>query len=187
MRGNDDASDEMLAGRVQRGDRVAFDVLVRRYLRPIHAVVASFLREPADAEDAVQESFLRALDNIAKYDVTRPFAPWLYQVARNVALNRAASEAKRRTEPIEGDDFASTGPAPDEALELAEIRRRVEAAIHGLPEQRRTAFRLHDVDGYSTAETAALMGLSEGTVRSHVHHARRELRAVLADSQETRR
>jgi RNA polymerase sigma-70 factor (ECF subfamily) len=67
-------------------------------------------------------------------------------------------------------------------FELAEIRRRVDAGMERLPEQQRTAFRLHDVDGFSTVEAARMMGLSEGTVRSHIHHARRALRTMLADS-----
>jgi RNA polymerase sigma-70 factor (ECF subfamily) len=64
--GGEGPSDETLAARAQRGDRAALERLVRRYLRPVHSVAASFLRERADVEDAVQESFLRALDNIAK-------------------------------------------------------------------------------------------------------------------------
>jgi RNA polymerase sigma-70 factor (ECF subfamily) len=179
--GGEGPSDETLAARAQRGDRAALERLVRRYLRPVHSVAASFLRERADVEDAVQESFLRALDNIAKYDPARPFAPWLYRVARNVARDRRSAIGRRLTERIEGDDFEEASPRPDATLELAEIRRRVAAAMERLPEQRRTAFRLHDVDGFTTGETARIMGLSEGTIRSHVHHARHALRGLLAD------
>ena len=78
-------SDEVLAGRVQRGDADALERLVRRYVRAVHAVAASYLAEPEDIEDAAQETFLRAIRGIALYDVKRPFAPWLYQIARNVA------------------------------------------------------------------------------------------------------
>jgi RNA polymerase sigma-70 factor (ECF subfamily) len=67
-------------------------------------------------------------------------------------------------------------------MERVEIRQLVEAAISNLPEQQRTAFRLHDVEGYTTNEIARIMGLSSGTIRSHVHHARRALRVVLASS-----
>jgi RNA polymerase sigma-70 factor (ECF subfamily) len=179
--GGEGPSDETLAARAQRGDRAALERLVRRYLRPVHSVAASFLRERADVEDAVQESFLRVLDNIAKYDPARPFAPWLYRVARNVARDRRSAIGRRLTERIEGDDFEEASPRPDATLELAEIRRRVAAAMERLPEQRRTAFRLHDVDGFTTGETARIMGLSEGTIRSHVHHARHALRGLLAD------
>lgn len=75
----------------------------------------------------------------------------------------------------------SASPGPDVVLELSELRTRVDAAIARLPEQRRVAFYLSDVEGYATAEVARLMGLSEGTIRSHVHHARKALRAALAE------
>lgn len=173
-------SDEELARRAKGGDPVALDVLVRRYLRPVHAVTRSLLVEPADVDDAVQDTFRRALDGLAGYRPERPFAPWLYQIARNVARSRRSAAGRRRTEPL--PDEGPHEPAPDPAVsaELAEIRRLVETEMRALPEQRRTAFRLHDVEGYDTGEVARFMGLSEGTVRSHVHHARRALRAALA-------
>ena len=175
-------SDEALAQRVQQGDPDALDQLVRRYLRPIHAVIASYLAEQADVEDAVQETFLRALHRIASYQPARPFAPWLYQIARNVARDHVAASGRRRTEPFPEGGLVEPAPGPDVTTERAEIRRRVEAAIGDLPEQRRTAFRLHDVDGYTTNDIARIMDLSPGTIRSHVHHARRVLRLALADS-----
>jgi RNA polymerase sigma-70 factor (ECF subfamily) len=180
------ATDEVLARRVQRGDRAALERLVTRYLRPIHAVAASYLAERADIEDAVQETFLRALDRIATYQPARRFAPWLYQIARNVARDRVASSARRRTEPLLDSDIEDAGPDPESMLERSEIRRRVAAAIADLPEQQRTAFRLHDVEGYTTNEIARIMGLSAGTVRSHVHYARRTLRGTLANVRESR-
>lgn len=172
--------DELLARRVQRGDGAALEVLVGRYVRPIHAVTTSYLAERADVEDAVQETFLRALDRIASYDSERPFAPWLYQIARNVARDRLAVRARRSTEPLSDHQLQDPAPGADVVLERAEIRHMVDAAIGRLPEQQRTAFRLHDVDGYTTTEIALIMGVSPGTIRSHVHHARRALRASLA-------
>jgi RNA polymerase sigma-70 factor (ECF subfamily) len=178
--GTAEPSDEGLARRVQRGDRDALELLVSRYLRPIHAVIASYLAEPADVEDAVQDTFLRALDRIASYQPVRPFAPWLYQVARNVARDRISAMRRRRTESLPDEGMAEPAADPAVTTERAEVRRLVDLAIDGLPEQRRTAFRLHDVEGYTTDEVARLMGLSPGTIRSHVHHARRALRAALA-------
>jgi RNA polymerase sigma-70 factor (ECF subfamily) len=172
--------DEVLARRVQRGDAAALERLAARYLRPIYAVTASYLTEPADVEDAVQETFLRALGRIAAYQPDRPFAPWLYQIARNVARDRIATTVRRRTDPLPDDGLEEPAPGPELVLERKEIRRHVAAAIGDLPEQQRTAFRLHDVEGYTTNEIARLMGLSPGTIRSHVHYARRTLRSALA-------
>ncbi len=174
-------SDETLAARVQTGDREALEGLVRRYLRPVHAAVASFLPDTVEVEDAAQETFLRALRAFDRYDPTRPFAPWLYQIARNVARNRLADQGRWRMEPElpEGREPAEGGP--DASAERAEIRDRVERALTQLPEQRRTAFRLVDVEGMAPAEAARFMGLSPGTIRSHVHHARRQLRELLSE------
>jgi RNA polymerase sigma-70 factor (ECF subfamily) len=174
----DAASDEDLARRVQRGDAYALEQLVRRYVRAVYAVVASYLSTPEDVEDASQETFLRALRGIGRYDPERPFAPWLYEIARNVARNHSELRARWRMDPT-SDSLQSALPQPDVALERAEIRSEVNAAIARLPEQQRTAFRLCDVEGYATEDAARIMGLSPGTVRSHVHHARRALRAAL--------
>jgi RNA polymerase sigma-70 factor (ECF subfamily) len=181
MAGGEADSDETLARRVQRGDRGALERLVRRYLRPVHAVVASFLADPADIEDAAQETFLRTLRALDRYDPRRPFAPWLYQIARNVARNQIMAESVRSTERLPPGDPVASGPAPDLAAEHAEIRARVEQELTRLPEQRRTAFRLVDVEGMAAEEAGRLMGISPGTVRSHVHHARRQLREALAE------
>jgi RNA polymerase sigma-70 factor (ECF subfamily) len=177
----DIAADEDLARLVQEGDRYALELLVQRYLRPIHAIAASYLLERADAEDAAQETFMRALRAIETYDPNRPFAPWLYQIARNVARNQLA----RVRETVQtSSTLPSHLPGPDVEFERSEIRARVNAAIAKLPERRRTAFYLCDVEGYPMTDVADMMSLSAGTVRSHVHHARRELRAALAESAE---
>ncbi len=178
--------DSWLARRVQTGDREAFEELARRYLRPIHAVVASFLREPSDIEDAAQDTFLRALDRIHTFDPGRPFAPWLYQIARNVARNRRRALARRRTDATPPVELKAPGPGPGAELERQEIRRLVEAAMERLPDKQRTAFQLFDIEGYAAEEVGRLMGLTAGTVRSHVHHARRALRSELAFLMERR-
>jgi RNA polymerase sigma-70 factor, ECF subfamily len=172
--------DELLAQQAADGDRDALERLVRRYLRPVRAVTASLLREPADVDDAVQETFRRAMDGLAGYRTGRPFAPWLYQIARNVARSRLTVRARwSGVGPLPAAGLEEPSPGPDVLLERAELRRLVGQAIDELPEQRRTAFRLHDVEGYATDEVARIMGLTVGTVRSHVHHARRALRVAL--------
>ena len=177
------SSDESLARRAQRGDERALEHLVRRYLRPIRVILTSYLAAAADAEDASQETFLRALRAIESYDPERPFAPWLYQIARNVGRNLVSARARWQGEALSAT-LPSRLPGPDVVLERAETRMLVGTALARLPEQRRTAFCLSDVEGYPTEEIARLMGLSPGTVRSHVHHARRALRAALAKSPE---
>jgi RNA polymerase sigma-70 factor (ECF subfamily) len=179
--GEGETTDEALARRAQAGDRSALERLVRRYVRPVQAVVASFLAEPADIEDAAQEAFLRALRAIDTYDPTRAFAPWLYQIARNVARNQLGAQAVRRLEPLSLREQPAGNPLPDLAAEGAEIRAHLERELARLPEQRRIAFRLVEVEGMTVMETGRIMGISPGTVRSHVHHARMDLRTALAE------
>jgi len=181
--GNDAASDEALAFRVQSGDRGALEQLVRRYLRPIRGVAASYVQEPADIEDVVQETFLRTLRAIETWDPRRPFAPWLYQIARNVARNHVAARARSPVD-VPLSSLPSDLPGPDGMLERSQIRARIARAIAELPDRRRTAFQLSDVEGYDVGEVARIMGLSPGTVRSHIHHARSALRTALADTRE---
>jgi RNA polymerase sigma-70 factor (ECF subfamily) len=180
-----DASDEALAARVQRGDREALERLVRRYVRVVHGIAASYLPERVNAEDAVQDTFLRLLRGLRGYDASKPFAPWLYQIARNVARTASSTATRHAYGPL--SELLPAGERPDVDLERAEMRARIDAAIARLPEQRRTAFHLCDVEGYDTGEVARIMGLSSGTVRSHVHHARMALRAALADALERTR
>jgi len=181
MTGGHAESDEELARSVHHGDRQALEQLIRRYIRPVHAVVAAFLSDPHAIEDAAQETFLRALRAIDRYDARRPFAPWLYQIARNVARNQRTADDIRRAEPLPAGETAAREPSPEVAAERSEIRARVEAELLRLPDQRRTAFRLVDVEGMSPEEAGRIMGLTPGTVRSHVHHARRQLRDVLGE------
>lgn len=180
------ASDEALARRVRTGDRMALETLVRRYLRPVHAVVAAFLSDPDEVEDAAQESFLRAMGAIDAYDPGLPFAPWLYQIARNVARNRISTGRRWKVESLapdgSGSGLSSGGPDPEQAMERTEIRERIEVELTRLPEQRRTAFRLVDVEGMTAEEAGRIMGLTPGTIRSHLHHARQALRSALAAS-----
>jgi len=179
-----EVSDEALARRVQEGDRAAMELLVRRYLRPVHTVAASFLTSTEEIEDAAQETFLRVIGAMERYDAERPFAPWLYQIARNVARNRLSAISRWRLVDLSPEDTPSPFPGPEEAAERAEVLRRVQVELSRLPDQRQTAFRLVDVEGYASEEVARLMGITAGTVRAHVHHARRALRAALSDGTE---
>lgn len=181
MHGDEGETDEALARRVQAGDAVALERLVRRYVRPVQAVVAAFVSEPEEIEDAAQDAFVRALRAIDTYDAGRPFAPWMYQIARNVARNHIEARAVRNVEPLSLREPEATDPAPDRAAERSEMRARLERALGRMPEQRSTAFRLVDVEGMGAAEAGRIMGLAPGTVRAHVHHARRHLRSALAE------
>jgi len=172
-------SDNELAIRVQGGDRDAFETLARRYMRPVYAVVSSLLSLREDIDDSAQETFLRALEKIHSYNPKREFAPWVYQVARNVARNRWKHLKRRQHEELGEERDKSEGNDPGRLAELSELRVRVAEAIDLLPERQRTAFRLHDVEGFKSTEIAEMLGVSDGTVRANIYHARQMLRKRL--------
>src|SRR6059036_2542771 len=178
--GQDEAA---LVARTVAGDRAAFGVLVERYAGQARRVARAVLGDPDDADDAAQDGFLSALVKLAQYDARRPFGPWLMRIVANAATDRRRRRTVRRAEPLD-PTLVGGGPRPDAAAVQSELGDRLRAALAELPERRRTAVVLFDVEGYSHAEIAGILGIPEGTVRSEVFHARRRLRALLEDWKE---
>lgn len=171
--------DARLIERVRAGDAEAYGELVRRHMRRAFSIAYRILEHREDAEDVVQESFLRALERFGSLEPGRPFAPWMYRIVVNGALNYRRARSVRRTEEIP-EDARADGTAPDGAAEQAELRRRLREATAALPERQRTIVQLADLEGFTSAEVAEILGLSDGTVRWHLHQARRTLRQALA-------
>jgi RNA polymerase sigma-70 factor (ECF subfamily) len=172
------AEEHRLVVRVQQGDTEAFDALVRRYVRRAHAIARRLMQNPADAEDLVQDAFLRALERIGTFDARRAFGPWFFRLLVNTGLDTHRKSKVRRTEP-ENLETPSKGPSPLQSVEREEIRRRFEEALAVLPPRQRFIVWAYEVDGLSTEEIADELGVSQGTVRSHLHHGRHALRAAL--------
>jgi RNA polymerase sigma-70 factor (ECF subfamily) len=171
--------------RVQGGDAEAFDLLVRRYMRTAYAVAFRVLGHREDAEDVVQEAFLAALANIRTFDTSRRFGPWFYRIVVTRGLNFRKSRGRRSTEALDDSGVASGEPGPAAAAERAGLRATVADALHRLPERQRMVVQLFELDGFSGAEIAAMLGISPGTVRWYLHEARQALRRMLAHLQET--
>jgi RNA polymerase sigma-70 factor (ECF subfamily) len=166
--------------RTLAGDRAAFGALVERYAAQARRVARAVLRDADDADDAAQDAFLSALVKLDRYDTRRPFGPWLMRIVANAATDRRRRRAVRRTEPLEAG-LVGGGRRPDAEAERRLLGERLLAALAELPERRRLAVVLFDVEGYPHAEIAGILGIPEGTVRSEVFHARRRLRELLAD------
>ena len=178
-----EGDDRGLVAKTLAGDRAAFGELVERYAAQARRVARAVLGDPDDADDAAQDGFLSALVKLAQYDARRPFGPWLMRIVANAATDRRRRRSVRRAEPLD-PALVGGGPRPDAAAVQSELGDRLRAALAELPERRRTAVVLFDVEGYSHAEIAGMLGVPEGTVRSEVFHGRRRLRALLADWKE---
>ena len=178
-----DADEAALAVRARSGDRDAFGELVERYADQARRVARAVLQDADDADDAAQDAFLAALVKLHQYDAQRPFGPWLMRIVSNAATDRRRRRTVRRAESLQ-EGLVAGGVRPDAVAERGALNDRLRAALAQLPPRRSLAVTLFDVEGYSHAEIAEMLGIPEGTVRSEVFHARRRLRTLLADWRE---
>jgi RNA polymerase sigma-70 factor (ECF subfamily) len=165
-----------LVEKVRRGEPAAFDSLVSRYMRRAFAVSYRLLGNREDAENLVQETFLTVLRKIDSFERGRAFSPWFFRVLVNRGLNARKARALRTTDELP-DDAPSAGASPERA---AELRGRLRAAMDGLPERQRVIVELFELEGFAGAEIAEILEISDGTVRWHLHEARKTLRQALA-------
>ena len=169
-----------LVVRVQRGDQEAFNELARRYARRAFAIAYRIVRHPQDAEDLVQDAFVAALDGIASFDTSRPFAPWFFRIVVNRSLNAVSARSTRDRHVTVSQLWRHETTVDFDPAEGSEIRARFHAALSTLPEHQRLIVELSDIDGRSSSEIGEMMDLPRGTVRWHLHHARKTLRLALA-------
>lgn len=179
------AGDDELIERIRQGDREAFGELVRRYQRKAYAVAWRLLGNQHDAEDVVQESFMAALDAIDGFDPGRPFGPWLNRIVANRSHNARDKRRVRQVDQL-GDDIAAGDRAAHAHVERDETTRQVQTALAGLSDRQRTVIQLHELDGFTSAEIATSLGITEATVRWTVHAGRKALRSSLAAWKEQR-
>lgn len=175
-------SDLVLVKRVQRGDKSAFDLLVRKYQHKVVKLVLRYVRNPAEAEDIAQEAFIKAYRALPQFRGDSAFYTWMYRIAINTAKNSLASRDRSPiaydldlNDPEESHSVQTKLQDPDtpEGMALTEeIRGIVNSAIEGLPEELKTAIVLRELDGLSYEEIAAAMECPVGTVRSRIFRAR---------------
>jgi len=177
-----------LVQRAAAGDDDAFERLVRLHERRVYSIARRLLGDPADAEDAAQETFLRLYRALHRLRPERPVAPYLNHIAVNVCRDFGRRRGRRREQPLEpvlpGEPSSGDPPDPraDPATDAAtaELRRHAAAALESLPFKQRAALVLRELHGLSTRQVAAALGATETTVRSHVSRARLALRERLA-------
>ena len=172
------ARDAALIRRVRAGDTAAFDALVAAYMRPAFQMAYRVVGHREDAEDLLQESFLAAYQYLDSFDVERPFGPWLNRIVLNRGANLRRSRTRRQTEPeMEG---VSAAPSALEESTRTEARELLNRALATLSDRQRMIVTLFDVDGLTSTEIGERLELAPGTVRWHLHEARRVLRGALS-------
>jgi RNA polymerase sigma-70 factor (ECF subfamily) len=174
-------ADQLLVARVQRGDKAAFDVLVRKYQHKIVKLVTRYVHDSTEALDVAQEAFIKAYRAIHGFRGDSAFYTWLYRIAINTAKNHLVAESRRPLEhgvdlqdpeQYEVQSRLRDVDTPERLLLTDEIQRTVETAIAELPEDLRTAIVLRELEGLSYEEIAEAMSCPVGTVRSRIFRAR---------------
>jgi RNA polymerase sigma-70 factor (ECF subfamily) len=172
----------------QSGDRRAFSRLVALHQRRIFACAVQMLGQGGDADDAVQETFVRAWRAIDRFDGRSQLSTWLYRVCINVCLNHLrrrrrhdASDLADPRVPEPSADPTQGATDPRHVLEARQLSTRIANALDGLSDSLRTTVILVLVNGMPQKEAAEVLGCSEGTIAWRIHEARRRLRLALAD------
>ncbi|MBI1913817.1 MAG: RNA polymerase sigma factor [Planctomycetes bacterium] len=178
--------DDCLLRRVAEGKREALEELFRRYRVAAYRVASRLLGNEADALDAVQEGFVKALTHLSGFQRRSSFKTWLLRVVSNAALDLGRQRGRREAVSLEAAEVRDANLSlllvPDESaarLDRAELRRLLDQALQTLSEPQRQTFVLHAEAGLSYREVAEVMDISIGTVMSRLYYARQKLRNYL--------
>lgn len=185
----DERCDEDLVVLARAGDERAFTELVKRHESRVYTLALKMLRNPADAEDILQETFISALRGLANFRAEASFATWLYRIAYNATLMKLRKPAATVSldETVEGDgagmprELMDWTHDPEAEVLNRETRRMMQEAVDTLSAPLRAVLVLRDMDGLSTEETAGVLGISIEAVKTRLHRARMILRNELAD------
>ena len=189
-RAGEETSELSLVQAAKKGDLEAFSDLVKRYDRNIFRIAQHITHNEDDAQDVVQEAFLKAYQNLNQFQGNSKFYTWLVRIAVNEALMKLRRRRTDRTVSIDEDveteegsmprEVADWSPNPEQLYGQSELSDILKKTIQGLPPSFRTVFVLRDVEGLSTEETAEMLGLSIPAVKSRLLRARLQLRDRLA-------
>ena len=187
--------DELLIQKTLEGQTRAFDELVRRHSRKLNAMLITMLNNEADAYDVAQTSFLKAFHSLRYFKGQSSFYTWLYSIALNQARNFLRKRKRERDssyslyndengDPLEKNaDLSDTNRTADPVRQanIAELRKKLRRAISQLSPAHQEVINLCDIQGLSYPEISKIINISEGTLRSRLHYARRQLQGLLAE------
>ena len=186
-------SDQSLIEKVRGGDYQAFESLVTRYESKVYRLAIRMLRNPQDAEDALQETFLQVHRGLPGFEGRSAFSTWLFRLATNVCLMKIRHRETEPSKLLPLEDYLprqENGEVPqmvdwtirpEEALLSKESREKMMEALEKIPPEYRAVFILRDMEGFSNGETGESLGISVAAVKSRLHRARLALRGLLSD------
>lgn len=184
MASEDDARDIHAVQQTLLGETEAFNEIVERYTKVIYNLALRMLGDREAADEATQEIFLKLYRSLGSFKLGRRFFPWMYTVALNYLRSRRQSRDRREPEPLSYEDALGAGPhydSPDEQALNREAERLAQHALNGLKPKLREVFVLRELDGLSVEETANVLGIPTGSVKTYLHRARKTLIAKLSE------
>lgn len=183
--------DELLVKRAQRGDLAAFDQLVERYKQRLYATIYHMTSNHEDANDLLQETFVKAHQSLRKFKGRSSFYTWVYRIAVNRTINFLKRGRRRGFFSFDAmDSGIHTDPdfvelmsheTPRREAGLNELQQRLNEALQKLSESHRAVVVMHDIQGMTHADIAKVLKTSEGTIRSRLFYARQQLQGLLSD------
>ena len=183
---NEEWSDEQVVDRVRAGDTALYELLMRRHNQRLYRVARGILRDDAEAEDVMQDAYVRAFQNLGSFEGRARFSTWLTRIAVHEALSRV--QKRSRFQSLDGSDsqygdlmnaVTSSDRSPEQKSYDLELSRVLEKAVLSLPDDYRVVFMLRDVEGMSTEETAHSLNLTQENVKVRLHRAHAKLRKEL--------
>jgi RNA polymerase sigma-70 factor (ECF subfamily) len=175
--------DEEIVKRVLSGESGLFEILMRRHNQRIYRIVRGILRDDGEAEDVMQDAYVRAYQHLAQFEGRSSFVTWLSRIAMHEAFARLQRQKKETSLDSEyrSDDmsFASASSSPEQQAANTELGTALQAAILSLPPKYRAVVMLRDAEELSTAEAASTLDISEDTIKVRLHRAHAMVRRAL--------
>jgi RNA polymerase sigma-70 factor, ECF subfamily len=178
-------TDEEIVCRVRAGETALYEVIMRRYNQRLYRVARAILHNDAEAEDVMQDAYVRAYEHLGQFAVRAPFAAWLTRIAVHEALARLRLSNRNQSldeNEYDGDlsmQMTSKSPDPEQNASGAQLRDILEEAVLNLPEHYRTVIMLRDIEELSTTETAQALDLTEDNVKIRLHRGHGMIRSWL--------
>jgi RNA polymerase sigma-70 factor, ECF subfamily len=177
-------TDSEIVQRVRAGDHALFEILMRRHNQRVYRTARAVVKDEAEVEDVMQQAYINAFTHLHQFEDRSEFSTWLTRIALNEAFARRQKMQRTESLAIRAGDHSgalmeqitSTQPDPERQAYAQELGRVLEHAVDELPESYRTVFMLRDVEGLSTSETGAGLGIGDEAVKTRLHRARAMIR-----------